>query len=239
MTATPHPEAGYISLRFDDASGMTGILRADVNGNRLVRLHSTELPASGVLTVLDWEAALSGPVYYRLYSAIGEVWTSLDAVEPRFILPHRPYVSSVPDMITNYSASRASTATFHKVIDRPDPVVLEGALGLRRGSLEAWFPDYMGARDLEDLLNTGNVVMFRQAEHPGQDMYFRAENTSISPDEDGWKLALDYLESPFPTGYVLPSKSWSFNRLAIDEPNFAAVRDGYASFHALGNAEAL
>jgi hypothetical protein len=239
ITATPDPATATVELVLDPALGITTILRADANGTRPVRLRTGDLPASGTITVTDYEAAIAGPLFYRVLGAAAEpVWTSLDLELPRFILPSIPHFFVVAETVHGYSAGRASRATFHTVIGRDDPLVAEGRLSSRTGILDVWFGTYAEARSLEDMLARGQTAMYRQAEHPGMDMYFHVTGTDVVPDEVSWKLTANYVEVGFPPGNVLTDKTWTFTKLAQVGGSFDEVTDDYASFHDLAVGEA-
>lgn len=238
LTLTPDPRTGSVELTLSSAAGVTAILRADVNGTRPVRLERTALPAKGKLTVTDWEPALSGLIQYRLVGPAVEdsAWTALPGAElPRFVLPSIPQFSVVAQAVTEYSAARESRSIFHKVIGRAAPLVAEGELEPRTGNLTCLFDTYAEAKDLEDLLERGQTVMYRQQEHPGLDMYFHASRASVSPDMESqtWTLTVDYTEVAFPAGHVLSAAAWTFDALAKRYQSFNAVTEAYSSFHDL------
>jgi hypothetical protein len=240
FTIKADPETARVSITLDNVFGITGIIRDDANGSRLVRLRAGGLPANGTVTITDYEASISGRIRYRTVGTLAEpAWTTLAGDgRPRFILPTKPYFFVAPDLVHNYSAGRTTRATFHEVINRPDPLVSEAPLGTRSGSLDVWFDSYMGARDLEDLIGRGLPVMYRQAEHPGMDMYFYAVSSGITPDEDAWRLALEYREILSPAGSILPAASWTFDAFAAAGGTFDSRADDYNTFHDLAINEA-
>lgn len=238
LTLTPDQRTGSVELNLSTAAGVTAIVRADINGTRPVRLERGTLPATGKLTVTDWEPALSGLIQYRLIGPVLEdsAWTALPKAElPRFVIPSIPQFSVIAQAVTEYSAARQSRSVFHKVIGRAAPLVAEGELEPRTGTLTCLFDTYAEAKDLEDLLERGQTVMYRQQEHPGLDMYFHPERVSINPDPETetWTLAIDYIEVAFPAGAVLSAAAWTFDALAKKYPSFEAVTDAYSSFHNL------
>lgn len=230
ITATPDTRTASVSLTISDAAGVTGIIRADVTGTRRVRLREDELPAAGSLTVTDWEPALTGRIQYRLEGASGDVWTEVGAELPRFHIPSIPQFGKTVEMVTTYAAERESRSIFHEVINRADPLVSEGRMRPRSGSMEVWVETYQDGRDLEDVLERGKVIHFRQSEHPGMDMYFHASRLGLSPEEENWKLSLSYREVAPPAGYVISSAGWTFVELAADNTDFDAVAADYRTF---------
>lgn len=241
LTAAAHPENGTVTLRLDTAQGVTGILRTDVNGTRPVRLRSGDLAGSAGRELVDYEAALSGSIMYRLEDQPGEsVWVSLGGCLPRFHLPSIPQFAVEAQAVTAYEAERTSRAVFHDVIDRPDPMVAQAPMGTRAGTLTVTFDAYPQIKDLADVLERGQTVMFRQPEHPGQDMYFHAERvrTQAMPDEDAWELQISFREIIFPTGNVLSRPGWTFDALAVRHESFDEVARAYGTFHDLTIGEA-
>lgn len=244
LTLTPDMRTGSVKIHLDNAAGVTELLRADLNGTRPVRLERGTLPATGTLTVTDWEPCLSGQVQYRIVHPLEEAaaWVSLPAAAlPRFLLPSIPQFSVVCESVSQYDAARSSRSTFHEVIGRTGPLVAEGRLGLRTGKLVAEYGTYAEARDLEDLLERGQTAMYRQQEHPGLDMYFHAEAQAIryTPDTGIWELEISYREVAFPTGPVLSAAAWTFDALADRHKTFSDVAAAYGTFHDLTIGETL
>lgn len=230
ITATPDPRTASVELTISSAAGVTGIIRADITGTRRVRLREDELPAAGKLTVTDYEPALTGRIQYRLEGIAGDVWTEVGAELPRFHIPAIPQFQKTVDMVTTYAAERESRSIFHDVINRDDPLVSEGRMRPRSGSMDIWVETYQDGRDLEDVLERGKVVHFRQAEHPGMDMYFHASRLGLAPEEDNWKLSLSYREVAPPSGYVISTKGWTFNTLRDANEDFEAIAADYRTF---------
>ncbi len=238
LTLTPDMRTGSVLLSIDDATGVEAIVRADINGTRPVRLERATLPAAGKLAVTDWEPALSGLIQYRISGPLVDesAWTALPGAElPRFVLPSIPQFAVIAQTVTEYSAARESRATFHKVIGRAAPLVAEGELEPRTGTLACLFDTYAQAKDLEALLERGQTAMYRQQEHPGLDMYFHTTRTNVTPDPETetWTLAVDYIEVDPPAGAVLSASSWTFDALAKKHKTFGEVTTSYASFHDL------
>lgn len=237
LTAKPNTAAASVNLSINDISGVTAIHRADVNGTRPVRLRPGALGGTGARTFTDYEPALTRVLYRVLHAkAPAEAWADLSAVSsPRFILPAIPQFSVAVESITGYSAERKSTARFHEVINRSSPLVAEGRMGTRAGSLSAMFRTYAEAADLENMLKRGQTAMLRQADQPGLDMYFNSSRVSVKADPDAklWEVAVSFTELAFPAGNVLSRADWSFDALARTVPSFDAVATRYESFNDL------
>lgn len=237
LTATPVPGTGAVRLTIDAGTDtVRSILRADANGTRPVRVQPAALPRSGTFTLTDWEPALAGPVMYRLSTdakAGGSVF--LDAVGgvlPRFLAPAQPVYSLEVGTVHHYEADRAGRSTVHPGINRTAPLVVLGALEPRTGTLAAAFDTYTEARELETLFEAGQTMMYRQAENPGQDMYFIASSVRSVPEDGAWTVEIAYVEVAFPSS-PLPSSSWSFGALAATGTSFDAVVGAFRSFRAL------
>jgi len=237
VTATVNAGAGTVKLTITPTSGnVNTVTRADVNGTRAVRLPAGTLPYAGTLTVTDYEPALAGPVHYRVTTSAGpaSVWVTLGATAPRFVLPQLPLPSVEVSTVFEYEAARASTATVHEVLGRVGPIITQAKLGSRRGSLSILCEDHRTVLNLDVLFGRGQTVFYRQAENPGQDMYFYAMAVSWAPTETGqWELSLDYVEVDYPAGPILLDPAWTFAALADTGGSFAATAQGYESFAAL------
>lgn len=239
ITATPDARTATVDLYIENVSGVTGILRSDANGTRPVRLRAEDLTGTGMRTVVDYEPALAGRILYRVRAGAGEVgqaWTQLDGAElPRFIVPSVPQFAVIADAVHSYRATRKTRAKFHEVINRPGPLVSAGKLAPRTGSMTLTFPTYSALADLQNVLERGQTVMFRQFEHPGMDMYFHAETVAVDarPEEEEWSLDIGFVEVDFPAGPVLSERGWTFDVLANRYGSFDEVAQVFDTFHDL------
>lgn len=229
---------GSVRLNIDSTAAVTSVVRADANGTRPVRTRAGLLPRTGVFAVYDFEPSISGALNYRVTSSEGtvEVWTSLatgDGMNPIFTLPSVPEYFVSVELVTDYSAARESRSTIHEVIGRDDPMIALGNLRTRRGTLEIWSAEYQQARNLETLVERGQIAQYRQSEHPGMDMYLAVTSLDTAPDEDKWKTSLGYAEVNWPLGDVISDPAWTFTALAAGHPSFTAVAQEYDNFHQL------
>lgn len=228
--------AGLVSVMLSDTIGVTGITRTDANGINPVRLPNVQLGTTASLTVIDHEAALSGDIMYRLDGQHSDAWTKASGLSlPRFTLPFVPQFSVTVQSVTEYDAERTSRAVFHDVIGRPDPMVAAARMSTRRGNLTARFKEYTEARDLQVALDRGQPVMYRQTEHPGQDMYFHAERVRLSalPADDAWELEISYREIARPPGRIHTSPTWTFDAMKTQNTTFGALPQKYTTFYDL------
>lgn len=245
LIAVSDVENGRVTLTITPPGQVLGIVRADDNGTRPVRLPAGTLPAAAPLTVTDFEPALSGQVQYRVKTSLEELtaWTTLARpglpMAPRFILPHNPLYAVVVETVTDYSAARTTSATVHEIIGRPDPILALGLMRPRAGRLEVFSRTYQDARDLESLFERGQVAMYRQPENPGADMYLVALDLETRQEEQvAWITTINYQEVNAPAGDVLTRMDWTFDALAEAHDTFEDVTRAYANFNQLTISEA-
>lgn len=246
LRATVDRELGAVTLKIDDTRGVQALYRTDANGTRPVRMPAggATLPGISDATFTDYEAALGGQVSYRLDHPKFQdlVWVNLTGDwAPRFIIPFTPQVYAEAETVTAYNADRASTVTFHDVIGRPDPLVVEGRLSSRRGTLVCQFDTLAAASGLEALLSRGKTVMYRQSEQPGMDMYFHTEKLGITvdPERGVWTVSVDFVEVGFPAGPTLVTYGWTFDAVAKAYGTFTELSTAYLSFQDLAMGESI
>jgi len=240
ITATPDTDAGTITLTIAHTAPVTSLYRADANGTRPVRLPAGVLPtaATGTLTVVDHEAAMTGYIEYRTNDAMTAA-TLAGAALPRFVLPFTPVYAVKVETVTNYAGARTSTSTAHEIIGRPDPVLNLGRLRPRVGSLEIIARTYADYRDVEAVFERGAIVLYRQTEHQGMDMYFHATGIAPAPDGGRWRVRLDYQEVTFPDGNLQTPAGWTFDALKAAGGTFNDVAQDYRNFTDLALKEKI
>lgn len=239
FTVTPSLSTAVMTIRIDHNSTVTGVERADANGTRPVRTRGI-FPVSGAgsFSIADYEAALSGRVVYRVFLTSGTltVDTTFDSPSrvqsPRFILPTVPQHSVAVDNVMSYDEEQQTGSTIHEVIDRPDPLVILGKLRTRRGNLEMVIDSYRETRALRSVLYEGSVVLFRQTENAGQDVYFVPLNYKCvaDPDSDTWRVTVGFVEVDYPTGNIRSTAGWTFTALKTDQASFSDVARNYETF---------
>lgn len=240
LTLTPDPGTASVRLTLTGApAGPVTIARVDANGARPVRLLAGQEPIAGDLTVTDYEPALAGDlIRYDVKDGAGvtvSASTTLAGVtRPQLQLAALPQYRLALDLVTGYGADRAGTTTVHDVIGRTDPVVTLGRLGTRRGTLTLWAADHGAARAVEQLADRSNVLLLRQGDHSGMDLYFVATRTGVTPDDEAtsprrWSVELDYVEVAAPTGNLLGALGWTFEDVAT-LGSFAALPATFATF---------
>lgn len=231
-TLTATTDGAAVTLTLTPSASITGLTRTDANGTAPVRVPAGTFPRSAELTVTDWEASLRGTVTYRAGNA--SVTVALAGAAPVLVAVLRPAMSRVLDEVTDYTAARVSLGTVHQVVDRPDPLVSLGRLGMRTGTLRIWTETHGTARELENLADRSGVLMLKQAENAGQDLYFVVLGSDVEPDRDGdgWGLTLNYQEIARPTSPV-SADSWTFADVSRSFPSFRNVSSSYADFELL------
>lgn len=201
MTALRVSGSGLgLQISITPTATVTELLRTDANGTAPVRVGAGVFPRTAALTVTDYEAALYGSVTYR--AGNGSVTHRNEPALPCLVPLRQPAAGRTVQSVTAFSAARASLGTVHQGLDRPAPLVALGSLGLRSGSLGLWGETHAEVRALESLIDGAGVVMFKQSENQGQDLYFVALGTTVEPDgdeaADGWVLRVEYQETARP-----------------------------------------
>lgn len=211
LSVAPNPATGSVVLDVYDGKTALTITRADANGTRTVRARAAGAIAngSGRYTITDREAALSGNVTYTVIDSAGGgvvVATTLATPDapPRITNVTAPTTAATPLAITGYEATSDSGTVVHWVEGRPDPVVILRPAHTREGTLTALVSDYAAAVALAAVMRPGVLLMLRQGDHPGLDMYFVVTRSTVQPLEqtsDGWAWSVlaDYAETAVPT----------------------------------------
>lgn len=215
------------------------LTRTDANGVRPVRLLDRQEIVGGSLIIEDAEAALTGTITYQLRSALGEtttVSTTLDGTPGYRLAPAVfPQWAVTVGMVTGYHATRTTSTAVHEVIGRPDPVLRLGALKLRRGTLTIWCDSYDALTAALGVYQRGEVVLLRQGDYAGLDMYHVATETreeGYDAEHRRWRLDVTYVEVAVPRGPLLGSPSWTWDDLAAMFPTWDAVTAFFATWNA-------
>lgn len=216
------------------------LTRTDANGVRPVRLLEGQEITDGSLVVEDAEAALTGAITYQLTSALGAITTAsttLDGVVGYYLHPAlHPQWTAVLPLVTGYFATRTAATIVHEVIGRPDPVARLGALRLRRGTLTLWCESYEALTAALDVYRRGEVVLLRQGDYAGLDMYHIATDTQeegFDPEYRRWRLAVTFVEVAVPRGGLLGSPTWTWDDLAATYPTWDAVMAAFPDWNAV------
>lgn len=239
LTATAQPATASVRLRFTGAGTLTRVERADANGTVAVRTLPGVLPwtyGASDLYLDDYEPA-AGAVVYTAFTTTGTVTASvsLELQTPWLFVPLRPSYSVALKAVTDYGAQREGRTTVLEPLGREDDLVITRRMGKRRGQLKAYAGSYADAAAIVAACDRGEVLMYRQQEHPGMDMYFVAdragiETLSIAGAGTLWGAAVEYLEVSRPAGNLAGALGWTFAALAASAPDFATLRRRYATF---------
>jgi hypothetical protein len=196
------------TIRRTDANGTSVVVREGPSGQ-----DTTGTTGSGVMTVTDYEAALTGTVNYTVTdgngvtanASVGAVvspglWFTLPATSNPATPTPPTFVQAT--MVTSFDEAADSNGSIHKIIGRADPVTNPGPLSTRSGSMAVWCTDYAAAVALRKLLANGAVAQLRQPSYPGMDMYFVGTRVRIAPEDitasQRWMATLDYTEVVVP-----------------------------------------
>ena len=203
-----------------------------------MRLLEGQEIIDGTLVVEDAEAALLGAITYQLTSATGETTTastSLAGTTGYLLAPaiYPQWAVSVP-LVTVYEATRTTATIVHEVIGREDPVMRLGAFRLRRGTLTLWCADYAALTAALGVYQRGEVVLLRQGDYPGLDMYHVATEARESGYDEAWRrwrLDVTYVETAFPRGPLLGASTWTWDDQAASFPTWDAVAAFFATWN--------
>lgn len=224
-------------LVIQPTSAVTKLVRADSNGTRSVRVFNGTWPSSATeeLVVIDYEPSLVGAVEYRLSTATENLseWTTMEDGTnylPRFNLPAIPFYSAEVKTVYTYDAARASRATVHAILGRNDPIIIQGRLETRRGSMSCVFESHAEAIAFIQILERGQAVFYRQAEHAGLDMYFVASDVQTAPQDNLWTVIVSFIEVDSPRTGLAAAGNWTFEKLAKTGNSFDQVAMDYRSF---------
>lgn len=206
------------------------LFRTDASGSRMVRLPADLDTNQYEIDVIDYEAAL-GPVQYLTNVAeVARVDLSAHHRLPTFSLPYAPTVRMTVPAVNTFEGPRSAPAVVHDVIDRRYPLATLRPLSGRAGRLEALVRSWAEVKDLEALLELGQVVHYREAQHPGMDAYMLIRGTNPRPAGGLWIVDVEWTELAPPTGTYL-HRDWTFDDLRQAHPTFTLMSQAYESFN--------
>jgi hypothetical protein len=239
LTATPDIATASVLLTITKTETITRVTREDINGTHEVRTPVYVLPSTGtgILHITDYEAA-HGPATWRVYgtgsTVLATKTATLSLAQPWLFVPALPELSVTVPQITTYRSARSSSTILHQVIDRRDPVVSIGKLGLREGQLDLWCPDYLSTRALDAAFDSGEILQLRQTV-PGLDMYFTVSDTDVQPiSEEGaltkYLYSVRFQETARPVDKLKGARGWTYEELANSFSTYAEVTAAYATY---------
>lgn len=233
-----------------DGKTLTTLYRYDANGSpSTVRMPSGVLPTSNPPVIIDYEPAVgaSDLTYVARFSdgtSVSRNGSGLLAAASSWVsVPIWPEKAAQVQLVTGYDASRATGTRYHEIIDRPDPAVTLAPLRTRAGMLEIWCSDYAAAAAVVDVHALAQVLMFRQPDHPGLDMYYAVDGSvtaapyQTSPPPIRWVVRVPYREVSRPAGDVVANIGWTFDAVTTEFATFADLPPEFATFDALATQE--
>jgi hypothetical protein len=243
LALTPQPATASVSVSVTAApAGAVTLTRTDINGTAPVRLRTGQAPIAGTMVVQDNEPALTGPITYQVVDSAGAALsasTALGIVGARIASVQLPSLSAVPEQVTGYDAAATSATVVHWPVDRGDPVVICRPARTREGSLTVFSSSSAAARTLAGVIAPGRMLMLRQSDHPGLDMYFVPTDRDAEPVQllaGGrwvWTVTARYVEVKPPAIPLLGNAGWTFADLTARYATFSAVRAAFPDFAAL------
>lgn len=241
ITLTPSPASSAIAVSVTAGPSIVSLVRTDANGSASVRLPDGTLPTSNGIAIIDYEPAVLGPVTYVARSSTGAVQTAtatLGSDRSSLTIPIAPLYSVGLPLVIGYGATRDSATTIHDVIGRADPIATLGPLGLRRGTLEIFADSYSDLRKIVDLYARNQVVLLRQPDHAGMDLYHIATtvNELLLPEAlvpRKWAVVVTYVEVAAPRGPVQGTLGWDFDAVTASAPDFDTLTGQWQDFNAL------
>jgi hypothetical protein len=239
LTATPDIATASVLLSITKTATVNRIERTDINGTHEVRVPAYTLPSAGTgtLHIYDYEAA-DGALTYRVYgagaAAVATKTATLSLAQPWLFVPALPELSVTVPQITSYRSARNTSTILHKVIERRDPVVKLGKLGLREGQLDIFCPDYLTTRELDAAVDSGEILQLRQTV-PGLDMWFAVVDTDVQPiSEEGaqttYLYSIRFSETSRPVDLLKGARGWTYEELANSFDTYAEVAAAYATY---------
>jgi hypothetical protein len=154
---------------------------------------------------------------------------------PWLFVPVMPSYSVKLKTLLEYSAGGESLGTIHQLLGRDDPVAILRGMSTRRGSLKLYCGTFAEAVAVVQATRRGEVLMLRQPEHQGMDMYFTATSYGVPTLETKgaasvFGVELGYVELGRPDGDLSGALGWTFASLASSQTTFAKLPKVYATF---------
>lgn len=235
ITLTTYPALAAVLIQVTAApAGPLVIERLDANGTRPVRLLAGQAPIAGVLTVYDYEPALTGTVTYTADGATATV-SNVAPAGPVVASAVMPAARHRPAMVLDVDEQTRSGSTVHDPIDRPDPIVIYRDGQSATGRFTTLEISYTDAALCRSVLLTAGPVLLRQPTYPGLDRYAAILSASIRhvPDDldtRPWLVEVEYRVVDPPTDPLAGAAGWDFAALADGYATFTAAKAAFATF---------
>lgn len=228
-----------------DGSVVDSLTRSDFNGTRPVRPPAGGFDlGGGALNHEDYENAITGNVAYtalvRHAGGSTQVLTaSLNVTglwSESFIAPPLlPRLGTSVQIVETYDATSNTSSVVHEVIGRADPLVAIGIQRLRQGTMKVWAEDYSQAQAIVKTAGRGQILQWRQPDHPGLDMYFVSGNAQVQPHDERtvtrrWSVLVPYTEVLAPAANQLGTAMWNMEQSGIRNATFFDSLNEFATF---------
>jgi hypothetical protein len=245
ITAEALPELAQVRLTITTDTALVSLVRADANGTATVRTRGDDVlgiipPAGTNIVTLDYEASQGTVIYTATDTAGAAHQASVQFVllQPWIFVPVMPNYSTALQTVTGYNAQVPGRSTVHEPLGKTSPTVVIRAMATKRGTLGLWAGTHEAAQGILDTLSRGEVLMLRQAEHRGMDMYFIAldadlDTLTVAGAETLWGVSVRYIQVSRPIGNLATALGWDFTTVAASAGSFAELRTRYATFEDL------
>lgn len=234
-TATPVPAIGAVRLTVSATADVVELYRTDNNGTRTVRTLAGLLPSAAFVTE-DYEAATAGPVSYTVRTAAEAVTVPATAPGGTWLtVPIAPAHAVELVDVEGYADVRESLATVHDVIARPDPLVTLAPLRTRAGDLTLWFADYPAAAGACRILAKPAVLLLRQPQLAGLDLWFVVRRIATAPRPDvtiprRWSVVVEYRETQPQTGPLTGTLGRDWGDVLVELPTWLETMNTYSTW---------
>ena len=248
ITATPLPDLAAVRLNVTGAAaGPVVITRSDHNGSAPVRLLPDQEPSGGSLIVVDYEAAIFGPVVYGVVdgaaAAASSLGVELGGTAPTIAAVATPQLRAAV-VIVDLAETNTDNGTAHVILDDDAPTVVVAAPSTRHVTIMARVGRYADAAQLRDVLTSRGVVLVRYANYIGADVYGTPRRVTVTPERisttDGvteltrrWFVSFELDEEGRPGGPLLGAAGWTFDVVTATYDDFDGLALAFPTFDAM------
>lgn len=232
MLATALDDLAAVRIELEGVpDGPVPITRTDANGTAAVRQLPDQVASAGLLAVVDYEPALTGPVAYAVDDAgtVVSVVVELTAETVHVHVPIRPQLRAQAVALVEYDETTRPGTITHQILDADRPLPIGRPGTGRAGRVRLRTDTYQAAATIRDVATTGDEIQVRQLDFPGLDLYATVTAARVGPitedaaDVKPWAVDLDYQETAPPAGGLLGAAAWTVADLAATVPTVADV----------------